>query len=764
MFGRKIFLLVTALAFWRFPVEASPVHINLEWPSSTPTSVRASAHIRAVQTAGPNAGAVPVEAKAGLKGTELNLSEGVWQVQASAPGYWSQSGEVMISAEAPSEINLTFWPAASLYGEIVTAGAATLPGSIDIDLTAASRSVSETTIKPLAQPVSSPSRAELHCEITAGAWSCLGPAGVFDMRLEVPGYAPRYEWEVSLKPEQIANFGRTELLRTSSVFGRAIARDGSNPQGPCRATLRLDMERRGPPDSDQGSQNGPSGKISFPVSLNRRGYFQVVGISPGRYALAVACQGGSSFRDLRVQADTETRIDPPLVLENLTLDVSVLPKTDPAGQPWKLAVYETAPHYLLIADGVATSADGRWIRRGLMAGNYHVIIRSSDGTAWLQKYFDVDKASGPLLLHMSSANVAGRVTMSSQPVSARLVFTNNAGGESATLFSDDTGHFHGLLPIAPGMQESSWTVEAHVAQPPLTQHLLDVSVQATNSGAAAWLDLQLPAILVRGTVLSADGKPQRQVEVVFEGSDGIRTSTGTDDAGRFEMLDLPPGKYTAMANSPDGASDRVPFKVAEGGGSELNLVLSPFNRYAFYVISNRGPVANAVVQVWIAPGVPRAFVRTDEDGRFDVTLPPGTSEVGLTVGAPGYALKLTRMRVPDPDDESRGDSNTISLDDAGGTLVLNFHPPGQAPDESASLYLVHNGAIQDALTVAGWGTNQAGANTTGPTTVEAIEPGDYALCGVDPTEVTVLWSGALPSDRCRKGSLEQEETLTLSPQ
>src|SRR5581483_4715975 len=204
-------------------------------------------------------------------------------------------------------------------------------------------------------------------------------------------------------------------------------------------------------------------------------------------------------------------LDPKLVLEDLTLDISILPKTDTTGQPWKIAVYATAPHYLLIADRIPTSADGRWIRRGLMAGSYHVVVRSSDGTAWLQKYFEFGKNSGPLLLRMSSANVAGRVTMSSQPLSARLIFTNNAGEGSATLISDESGYFQGLLPIAPGTQESSWTVEAHVAQPPVTQRLLDVSVRPTNAGAATWLDLQLPAIPVRGTVLSADGKPQRQV-------------------------------------------------------------------------------------------------------------------------------------------------------------------------------------------------------------------------------------------------------------
>ena len=85
-------------------------------------------------------------------------------------------------------------------------------------------------------------------------------------------------------------------------------------------------------------------------------------------------------------------------------------------------------------------------------------------------------------------------------------------------------------------------------------------------------------------------------------------------------------------------------------------------------------------------------------------------------------------------------------------------------DNSGTLYLVHNGAIQDARTIAGWGTDQAGTDINGPVTVDMIEPGDYALCRVDPAQVSGIWTGPLPLDRCRKGSLEESETLTLTPQ
>jgi hypothetical protein len=714
-----------------------------------------------VQTASPNAGAAPVQAEVGPDGVVLDLGEGVWQLQASAPGYWSQGAEVTVARQEPASVRLALWPAASLHGEIVTAGGETLPDTLEVRLNATPASAGEMTTPqaPIAQSVLSPSHAELRCRIDTGTWSCLGPAGLFDVRLEAVGYAPRYEWGVSLKAAESTDLGRTVLRRTASVFGRAVRRDGSDPPGPCRATLQPEVERRGP---EPDPESAPAGERSFSVPLSPRGYFQVVGVLPGKHVLAVECPAASGLRELLVQAEGETRIDPPLLLEELTLDIAFTPNVDPEGRPWQLNVDETAPRFRRIAGKVTTSADGRWIRQGLMSGRYHVVVSSSDGALWLQRYFDLGPGSRPLSLRLASLSVAGRVRLSLQPVRARLVFFNDAGGQSATLTSDNDGRFQGLLPIAPGVQETSWTVEAHVAQPPVSRRLLGVSVQPVAGGAETWLDLELPTIAVRGGVVSEDGQPQGGTQVTFEDSSGARSTTATDDAGRFEMPYLPPGKYTAVAHSFEGVSDRTPFEVAEGSESELKLVLSPSERVSFYVVSSQGPVADAAVQVWIKPGVPRAFARTDADGRFEVTLPPGTTEVGLTVGAPGYALKLTRLPISGESDEPP-DAHTVTLDTSAGTLVLKFPLPGRTPDSSATLYLVHNGGIQDARTVAGWGTSQAGTSGNGPAVVEAIEPGAYALCpAADPAQLAALWSGPLPSG-CRTGSVEQDRTLTLSP-
>jgi Carboxypeptidase regulatory-like domain len=751
-------LLTAALAVCGSPAAALPVRVALDWPAGRPTFTLTRVHIQALQVVGPRAGGLSVEAEAGANGVVLDLGGGAWQLEAEAPGYWSQGAEVMVGRQAATSVRLALWPAGSLHGEVVTAGGEPLPRDLEVRLSAVPAPAGETgAARPrFPPPEPSPSRAELRCRIDEGRWSCVGPAGLFDVQFGAAGYAPRYAWDVRVEAVASTDLGGTVLGRTASVLGRAVRSDGSFPQGPCRATLRAEVRRRGSPEPIPESASEGGTNVSVPLS--RRGYFHVIGVPSGGHVLVVECVAASAARDLRVEAGRETRIDPPLLLEELTLDIVVQPRVDPEGRPWQLTVEATAPRWRRIADRTTATADGRWTRRGLTAGGYRVDLKSSDGTQWLQRFFKLHAGSGPLWLRLRFVRVEGRVLLSGHPLRARLVFFNQAGGEPATLTSDDDGRFQGLLPVAPDdATETRWAVEVHAAQPPITRRLEGVIVRSVAGEASAPLELALPVFAVRGTVVSEGGEPQSGAQVTLEDAVGkARTVVATDDAGGFELFEMPPGSYTAVAESVEGSSDRTAFEVVEGVESELQLVLNRSERVAFNVVSSRGgPVTDAAVQVWVPPGAPRGFTRTDPDGRFELDLPPGTTGVGLTIGAPGHALKLTRLPA--------SNEQTITLGASGGTLVLDLQRPGRAIDGPTTPYLVHAGAIEAAGMLPGWGSVNAGATGSGPVVVEAIEPGVYALCLVGPTELSALWRGALPSDRCRTGSLEEGRTLTLSP-
>jgi hypothetical protein len=730
-------LLAAALAGGGSPAAALPVRVTLEWPTGRPAApVRA--RIEAVRTAGPTGGVGSLEADAGLEGTVLDLGRGVWQLQASLPGYWCQGASVAVEGEAPGGVRLALWPAGSLRGAILTAAGDIAPRDLAVRLGAVPAA-------PGAHP--GPTGAELRCRVEEGTWTCPAPAGLYDVQLAAPGYAPRYAWDVRLEAAARTDLGRTELRRAASVLGRAVRADRSDPPGPCRATLRSDEPRRGAQAPDPES---PAGDADFSAPLSRRGYFHLVGVPPGPYALAVECAAASAVRELRVPADDETRIELPL--EELALDVLVTPKVDPDGRPWQIALDRTAPRFRTIEEGDTVPADGRWTRRGLTAGSYRVALARADGTPWLERFVDLDSRSGPLSLHVGLADVAGRVLLGTRPLGARLVFLNEESGEQRTLTSGDDGRFRGLLPVAPGAAETRWTIEAHGAHPAIHRRLQGVVVPPVAGATAAWLELALPQAAVQGTVVSEEREPQSGAQVTLEGTSGTRTVVSTDDAGRFELLELPAGSYTARADSAAGVSERTPFEVVEDSSAELLLVLDPSERVVFYVVSGQAPVADAAVQVWLPPGVPRFHARTDAEGRFEADLPPGTTDVGLTVGAAGHALKLTRLRV--------APEQTLDLSVSGGTLVLDLERRGRVVDGSATAYVVHDGAVEAAGALAGWGA--AEARDRAPAVVESLEPGVYALCLAGPAELEALWRGALPPDRCRTGSVEPGRTLTLS--
>src|SRR5512143_2069779 len=96
--GRGV-LLAAAFAVCGSPAVALQVRVALDWPSGRPASALARARVQALRTAGLAVGDVPIELEGGLDGVALDLGEGLWHVQAEAPGYWSQGAEVVVGRQ-----------------------------------------------------------------------------------------------------------------------------------------------------------------------------------------------------------------------------------------------------------------------------------------------------------------------------------------------------------------------------------------------------------------------------------------------------------------------------------------------------------------------------------------------------------------------------------------------------------------------------------------------------------------------------------------
>ena len=528
--------------------------------------------------------------------------------------------------------------------------------------------------------------------------------------------------------------------------GRLARPDGEPPPGPCRAEVRVAPRR--PPGPERAATHG---ERVFGAVPDPRGFFQLAGLPPGDHLLTAECAAAGAARPVRVLPDAETRVEEPLVLEDLAIEVALTPPVDPAGRPWRLHLQATAPHWRSIVRNAQADSDGRWLRRGLTRGTYRVDV-TSDAAHWASRTLRLDTANGPLALQVSVVTLAGRVRLGDRPLRARLTFVSKTGAGPLSLESDDGGLFEGALP-GEGARDAAWSVEVESVQPPVSRRL--EVVVAGSRDAPAWLDLDLPLVSARGKVLDLEGRPAPGAQVTAEeAATGARRLVLANGDGAFELGALAAGTHTVVAESPAGISEPVPLVVLDGAEQQLELVLKRPVRSAGYVRSDKGPVSGAGVQLWMAPGLPRTFLRTDAAGRFEHGLPHEVTEVGVTVTAPGYATRMSRLAVGDEE------PMVIVLQAAAGTLILDSGPASGI--DPMALVLAHGGGLESVGALVRW-AEQAGARATGHRVVlPGLEPGLYALCHADPQDLSALWLGnPTAEERCVSGSVPEGGVLQL---
>ena len=381
-------LLAAALAVCGSQAAALPVRVALDWPSGRPASALARARVEARSDGRSDRGRrAPSKPKPGADGVVLDLGDGVWQVQASVPGYWSQGAQVAVGRRGACRraARALAGGGAARHGRGGRRRpAATRPrGPAERRPCCARRPLRgrRARSEPVARGAALPDRRG-SVELPGSGRPVRRADRVAGVRSALRvGRASRGRGEHRSRPDRCC----AERPRSSGVRFEGTARTRRVPVArPCGRT-RGGAARRRPIRRAR-----PKSEAVFSASLSRRGYFHVVGVPPGAHVLAVECPAASAVRELRVPADGETRIELPL--EELTLDVVVTPKVDPEGRPWRVAVDRTAPRFRAIDGRATVSADGRWTRRGLTAGSYRVALEGSDGTQWLERFVDLDAA------------------------------------------------------------------------------------------------------------------------------------------------------------------------------------------------------------------------------------------------------------------------------------------------------------------------------------------------------------------------------------
>lgn len=680
----------------------------------------------------------------------MELRPGRWVLRAEANGYWGS--EVQLELKDAAAVSLDLWPAGLLEGGFLLEGNLPPPSELMVFLRPA----------PGESSKQAPPPSKVVCTVEKENWKCPVPAGVLDLRVQAPGYIPRYLWGMKVAAGQTVRPGRMDLRQGSAVQGWVVTVDGA----PFGENLWVTLRPRG------GTVHDPTERermesLTFRALVNSRGFFQMEGVPPGAYLLEARHEKyAPAVVSVRVIQGEVTEIaNPPLLLDHpKVVEVFVDPPLGPYDRPWAVALqrFDRDTSYITPFAQDVMSADGSWRKPAVPSGYYFLRIGPNSGETWWTEEVQVEDNPAPIHVRLRVVKVKGTVLLGGEPLAATVNFGGKYGAVRVEARADEKGRFETLLPRA-----GEWQVHVASDEPGVEREIPKVLVEPKPGTDEAVVDLDLPKTLLRGKVIvAATGAP-------VPGSIVTAVSMGrgqespvqvlADEEGRFELHGLLPGKtlIEASGRNEDLYAHAVEVDVRPEKESQP-IVLRAERRLKVTgtVVSTAGPVPGA--RVTTSPvGVPTIWASSntaDSQGGFRIFLPPATRELRVTVSAPGFALRTLRLPVP----ESR--EIVLGLEQAAGTLVVEMDRPLDYVDPNApSVVLLHGGAFAGLGHLLRWAAS-AGVQRQGEGgkwVVPAMEPGAYQACWIFPAEQPGLDFGITPPSRCVSGYLAANGELNL---
>lgn len=642
-----------------------------------------------------------------------------WRIQATAPGLWAREETIypqgVVETTRPETLVLHFWPTGELLGTFEVAEGEGLPDTVQAHFRSPPR---DGRPGPIAQ-------AHHGCTVDEGAFACELPAETLDLRLKAPGFASVVRWGVEVKAGNAVKLPPLHLVRGASVVGWVTTPGGE----PALTRVQVVLEPMGLLATSLEEMESRRALSRQTVHPDRRGFFRFTGLGPGAYQIVAGLKGLAAARSevLTVHADVESELIDPLHLRSFQpVDVWVEPAVDPWGRPWTVEVHElgTNPVPRLVA-GSLVGEDGGWKNQTLGQGTYTLSVRSQEGSTWYRQEMDLGQEPLFLSVQVPVVPVLGSLRLGKKPFSAKLLFS---GKGSVEMTSDEDGNFGGILP-----GEGEYRVR--ITSRSLIKTVSGVEVRRGPGQRRARVEIVLPANRIRGRVVDAEGSPvapANLLAVTFP--DDVLRSTRVHKDGTFELLALKEGTVRLHAEAPgDRASEERVMSVVEGlDPPEIELVVRPQTVLRGRIRTATGA---ALPGVEILAGAASAFlaptraVVSDHEGRFELRLPPNTTEIVANVYPRGFALRMLRLPLP-PSGEI-----DIWVEQNGGDLLIDFDGrPSYSLYSEKTLVLLRHGGGSQALHGLGnwWRQNRVQERPLSPhqTVVPSLEPGEYALCNV----------------------------------
>lgn len=505
------------------------------------------------------------------------------RVEATAPGHTRANFRWQRDANAP--ITLLLGPAVHVSGQVVDE---------------AGRPVEGAKVETLTNP------ADYRTARTEERRSWSGADGRFTLR-QLPagrvhkvmaskeGFAPASRLADSMAPVLLT------LRHGTVAAGRVVDEHGRPVEG---AELILHPAEEDPT---------PRPALRFRAVSDARGSFRLANVSSGRFDLR-AIRPGFTEADVRgiVIPEGEPRADlgEITLLPGAAIEGIVVDERDRPVQGAEVELTPFGPDFdarFFFREPVRSGPDGRFriadLPRGTRVG---LKARHRDLAPAEIAGVEAPTAEPVRLRLVRPRSLEGRVKdRHGEPVAgARLHFSEAAGSplgggwarQPAQATSDAEGRFvlSGLKPGTAYVTATATGYRTRSAQP----------VEIPEEGQAPPLEITLePGTFLEGTVRDSRGEPVPGARVYIQGVEtfGSEMIVPVDEQGRYEVIDLEPGRFRLQASSRGGPGARAELEVRPGR-NRLDLRLSEGTEVSGRIVDSQGaPVPGASLSLESVP-------------------------------------------------------------------------------------------------------------------------------------------------------------------
>jgi hypothetical protein len=624
---------------------------------------------------------------------DVSLPDGLWELRLDGGHFWMPP----LQLRNTDAVSIKVWPTAALRGT------SNVAKGLRVQFTGDEAGL--------------PS-GEADCSADPESWTCRIVPGRYDLRFSSPGFAPEHRFGVIVGADSEDRPLRLHFVPGASLSGRVAAvRRSKISVDAVEVSLFPAME---------------NARDRRTTATDSKGFFQFKGLPPGDYLLRAAKKGTvSRSESINILSGAAAELNTPLLLDlPKRLGVTVMPRLDPTGNPWRvrLSWNDARLHRSDVISESPASEAGEWSHPALVAGDYLVGVFSSSGERWKVQDVAIDGENATITILALARKVRGVVSLGDGPLQASLSFDGEGGPK---LISDELGQFEGSITPDEG-KERTILVEAET---PRVKRVVRPKITRDDAGDFQVI-VDLPSTTLLGRVSNEDRSPEPRAWITVSGRDPETfQQTFVEPDGSFQMLGFEPGSYRVTADADGRLSKPLDVELRNDKTAEVELILQRTERIRGRAMTGEAPAIAADVYAfprdsW-APVVLQAL--TDESGFFQLDLPPRTTMFDFVAVHPAFDILLGRTAVVK--DKQLG----IRLYQMGGTITIESNRDDRA-------LLLRNGAEMPA----DWLANKAGGTVaSGRITIPRLIPSQYSICTMKKT-------------KCVSGYLPPHGTLTLS--